>query len=938
MNQSPWVASAFNGEGWVSTELARDSEKDLGSYIDECIAAIQSPSQEFGDGCDADRFLRIEDSSLFLKSDVYGSGSLTSIHNDLTDATPAEIRHQINQLYGLEQPSPSTSPQLFKSPSNIQELIDILVRRFLPKFWTERMQDEDLNVNKNRSSDNTRPHRHVICTTCVECGYKFVKQLIYDGPATERNRERSNRIQRRAEAVSEQLQYYDNEDRDEDGDNHGDTSSDNGKSGSDDEADEMKEKKKVTRPRKRAPAVRREDRPIPLNTSSLGPPSTTFSTDTVKMDLLNLNRSRGDYDGNLDHIGTKKNDHRQKKHKCPLNPFKLDPVKLKKPSLNLSKLNLPKLVSNSKVVVERAKRNFPVIASATATNLKIQPTKKHEATKLHVGWDVVPGHDFSPLINPVTGNRYGPWNDKPKLHVPFTTYYPARSLMASFVHLLPRNIQLTTICIRKLFAYFIWHPWLDTDLQAITLRASYHELWASFMVLGEGLDPDPKAAEAAAKRKLNEANRLKRLRTKDPMSQKRGRGTRTKQPQQQQEEAAEKYKEEKGVYDADEEDSVTGPLGMSSRVKKQRRSTKSHLFVQDQSCARTQFRAKIACQENSENDDVCDHESHMTTEEVEFLRLKSMEERFITNFEDGLRAHHIYVHRRFLTPLEMARRERDILYGWVPGGDLLIDNPEFKSRTSINPRTMGLYVAVDSVPCSWAISPPVLDDNRKNDIVKGHVVFIAKQILSIQEKLVKFSELSGPLLTHNDLTLASVNAWGAMSQMERLVQGWVYRAEAKRQCTGFQMPLHERDSDQKTQQPGFPSQAKSKQKPKAQENAETTKNAQLSSPLHAKSPQKDKARNNREKKGLKAINPQFSAITRPDPKAMDVESPHEVEVDFLRTLDINLDFSSTNGSFAQVPVSSVQDQSWSMDPDWEIDFLRRYENNMEELLSSSAPF
>ncbi|KAF9194262.1 hypothetical protein BGZ51_000422 [Haplosporangium sp. Z 767] len=162
------------------------------------------------------------------------------------------------------------------------------------------------------------------------------------------------------------------------------------------------------------------------------------------------------------------------------------------------------------------------------------------ARKLHHGWEVILGHDHTkipvfPMDPPAdlqeprpAPNVYfplavgislpptkdGPGNmdmSSPMEGLQNSPYYPARSLMAAFTHILPRYIELRQNQIQKLFAYFVWHPWFDCDLQAMTIRKGYQELWPLYLLRDE--DADTEVTEEELQRY--------RLKTKRPLKKER---------------------------------------------------------------------------------------------------------------------------------------------------------------------------------------------------------------------------------------------------------------------------------------------------------------------------------------------------------------------------------------------------------------------------------
>jgi len=608
------------------------------------------------------------------------------LHEDILHVTSIEIRHQINELY-LPRSGASSMQYQQLVPANIQELADILIRRFLPRFWFDRTQDPKLSQNRNRPCDNKQPHAHAVLSTCVECGYRFHKQLIYDGPATERQTERDARVKFKADATATFTSASRSEAR---GGEH---------------SDETMARKVTLKKCKRAPVIKREDRVGPGSSKSpMFSIPRDLSAATVNIQVLNRNRGRLDYDGNLDHVGTKENDHLSLD--CPLNRTGL--------------------------------------ISDTIRPLAAMKVKS-KATKLHVGWNVVPGHDFSSLIDPLTRFRYGNTDrqavynglhqsqqrddrlfltsvsDQGSNSESFTSYYPTRSLMASFVHLLPRDVQLTTNQLRKLFTYFLWHPWFDSDLQAITLRASYHELWALFLVLDEGPGPSSDDVQNLIISTRRDASKIRKLRIGD-RKRKYHQGD---HGQKDMEGQPQRKSVNKGgaemVYDQDQEgrdaetdaeDNVSiESRGIDGHVKKRGRSSRDHTYNQSEieDIAEDSPTVVDSLSQPPQNGP----KSFVGTE---LARLRSMERRFMTYFEASLRVHNVYIHRRPRASVEIVRHHYNVRNGWVLGGRELVTmtsaTPDNNSAKAC--RKTGLYVATDpiiqiqpssSLSTSFQISP-----------------------------------------------------------------------------------------------------------------------------------------------------------------------------------------------------------------------------------------
>ncbi|KAF9913710.1 hypothetical protein BX616_009711 [Lobosporangium transversale] len=403
------------------------------------------------------------------------------------DYTPHHVlvRKTINQLYtSLRELNNSFVPINAQSQvTNVQQLVNRLIQDHLPHFWQYReelfyalmMVREDMKKEKdilnnkynnadavdidiNGHSTNKRPHGSAILTTCVECGFKFHKELLYDCPATVRHGQRRAR--------QEKLQ--------------------NG----------------LATKGKRGPWRKRETiRAVELFRLRIDPSqregvfgateNTYFSPDDID-NALNNNRRDKKYDGNLDYIGIK-----EEGHGMLARAKKSDQDSELDYSAHIKQENIGSITHSSQNIVprvgsqpqKRGKGKGKEKASETVENEIGEESDDDEdphdhmmeyeycspSTKLHLGWEVVLGHDHSkiPCASPASSSS------------PLYPYYPARSLMAAFAHILPHNIELTQNQLRKLFSYFVWHPWFDCDLQAITIRRAYRELWPLFLIRDE---------------------------------------------------------------------------------------------------------------------------------------------------------------------------------------------------------------------------------------------------------------------------------------------------------------------------------------------------------------------------------------------------------------------------------------------------------------------
>ncbi|KAG0324919.1 hypothetical protein BGZ99_001278 [Dissophora globulifera] len=210
----------------------------------------------------------------------------------------------------------------------------------------------------------------------------------------------------------------------------------------------------------------------------------------------------------------------------------------------------------------------------------------------------------------------------------FGLYYPTRSLMASFVHILPHNVEFTQNQIRKLFTYFIWHRWFDCDMQAMTIRRAYKELWPLFLLRDE--DPDMTDDEKDAfKRRQADARRKRKLsRMRDGCDNDR-------------------------YFDKDR-----GSLGWK-RQKAYKSSGVGPVTI------------KVEDGDSGSATSFSDPSSRrwtLTPQDRERIRLASMEQRFTTVFNTGLKNHQVEISTREPNDYEKARTARHIAWGWTHHG------------------------------------------------------------------------------------------------------------------------------------------------------------------------------------------------------------------------------------------------------------------------------
>ncbi|KAF9365851.1 hypothetical protein BGX34_007939 [Mortierella sp. NVP85] len=575
-----------------------------------------------------------------------------------------EVRTRINALYdelatSESEQSPSSTPLPYPlSPAvshfarsqvaqarppitNVQELMDRLIRDHLPQFWRYRAQDPDLNKFNSKAVQNSRPHKYAMFACCVDCGYKFHKQPLYDCSAAERQRHRGYR----KELVHSNVVG--------------------------------KGDRGAWRPRKEIRAVRLFE-----YRTKMGLKDNSFMTQTNIDHVLNNNRNEYDYDGNLDYIGVKEEGHPQE---CPRN----------------------------------------------------RPPKK-SGTKLHFGWEIAVGHDHSSLPIHPSANHSNPlfnFASLPSKRIP-NRYYPARSLMAGFAHILPQGETLPQNKLRKLFAYFVWHPWFDCDLQAMTIRSGYRELWPLFLLRDE--DPEVTAVEADLYRQMQSTN------------------------------ANAQRKKRKAPSDVQSWSNESAP-SKKPKAKWARKSCKEADAGNED--------LDIKAEDDEEDDDdmnYCADERKLPPEEVERERLLSLEQRFTTMFNIGLMCHGVVNESRNQSSAERARVHRQVNRGWV-----------FRAR----PKRRDSMVQDDSGNDGDNETDPN-DSSSKPRVKNVHKIYeyTARRDDGNRKSPYPRTRYSGcfPLMKHKALTRPHLV--NALEMLEGYLPHFFIRAEIRRRTRGFVLP------------------------------------------------------------------------------------------------------------------------------------------------------
>ncbi|KAF9141108.1 hypothetical protein BGX30_005422 [Mortierella sp. GBA39] len=326
-----------------------------------------------------------------------------------------------------------------RSLNTVSDLMDLLVRTYLPQFWLYRAKNKHLNRFARKQPKNPRPRESTLLATCVDCGFKFEKTPVFAPPATVRK-------------VDNEKRAVDNEKK-------------QGR-GSKNTRAAAKERALIS-----ATFLRKyyQDRFPGAGIHYWNSHLTPQDVD----DIFNNNRQEDDYDGNLDHFGLKEEGHHVD---CPTNFYST--------SEKATKLHF-----GWDLAVGYQHADIPRFPDPQRT---APPPPSHRPHQPHCHSLAPPGMPTpspspgsSPPRTPKPSSGTPPPQHQQHLHPRPHTYYPARSLMASFCHLLPRDLDLTTNDLRKLFTYFVWHPWFDCDFQAITVRRGYEELWPLFLLRDE---------------------------------------------------------------------------------------------------------------------------------------------------------------------------------------------------------------------------------------------------------------------------------------------------------------------------------------------------------------------------------------------------------------------------------------------------------------------
>ncbi|KAF9933015.1 hypothetical protein BGZ67_004500 [Mortierella alpina] len=625
------------------------------------------------------------------EDDTNGGDALPDLlHDDIYHPEHPTVRQHINELFH------KTLTATANPPINAPQLVDRLVRQHLPQFWRHRSQDPDLNKHKDMECRNDRPRRLAILSMCVECGYKFCKQPLYDECQRERHWLRWKRARATKRVVTG---------------------------------------RKPSRRRKPLFGAEYFFRRQGVSSSSdpgsdSGRHDNSGLTVTEVDNILNNNRRSTRYDGNLDHIGLKEEKH-----------------------------------------------DKDCLQNRASARLNIK--------KIYMGWGLIPGHDHvttppyhqvppSSLypsadiaatsissLQAISTSSADPLTDAELTSILPESYcllYPSRSLMASFCHLIPRGLVFSNNMLRKLFTYFVWHPWFDCHLQAITVRRAYSELWPLFLLRDEDEEVDDEE-EAEFRKQMNAQTRARRHAAQE----------RKKLEMQADPQAGSKRKSD----DTTGSRKKTKLNDRPGTNKKGKRKNKERLVSDDDT---TPPKPKI--------------QKLRTSEELatfERSRLISLQARFTTSFNNGLGIHGIRFTSVYPSMNRRARMARQQRRGW----------------------TVSWTIPPNPAPGSVPSQPYIIDDDKDGEGSNHHDCdekdlfakrkvhyYIAdidqdartttSDILHPETLFPTLSQDAVLRLTNHPLT--QPDRQDALSRLAAQISSWFRRANRRRVRRGFILP------------------------------------------------------------------------------------------------------------------------------------------------------
>ncbi|KAF9288611.1 hypothetical protein BGZ68_010911 [Mortierella alpina] len=609
------------------------------------------------------------------------------------------VRKHINELFE------KTLTASVNPPINAPQLVDRLVRQHLPQFWRHRIQDTKLNKHKNMKCPNDRPRSLAILSTCVECGFKFYKQPLYDETQRERHCQRWKRDQ--------------------------DTNT---------KPRTGREPSRKRKPLFGAEYFRRRQgmssSPTPL--SGPGAHDNSGLTATELDNILNNNRRSTRFDGNLDHIGLKEEKHDED---CFHNRASA--------KSNAKKLYLGwGLVLGHDHVTTPVSRKVSLSSSYSAASTSTDTTSTSRSSPPAISTSLA-----DPLIDDEA---------PPVLPDSDCLLYPSRSLMASFCHLIPRGLVLSTNMLRKLFTYFVWHPWFDCHLQAITIRRAYSELWPLFLLMDEDEEVEDEE-EAEFRKQMNALTRATRQ-----AAQERKRLEMQANPQTG---SKRKANDMTGCRKKTKHNDGNG-ANKKDKGKRKRKAKKGRLVADEDDASPPKVRKPRTVEELAE---------------FERTRLISLQARFTTSFKNGLSIHGIHsasFYPSMNTRARMARQKRrgwtlfwalphSLVPGSIPSRPYIIEDDndgEGYNRLDCNEKEL---FARRKVHCYIAD----VDEKARTT---------ASGIVHPKTLFPELSENAILRLTNHQLT--QPNCADALSRLAVRLYSWFRRAHRRRVRQGFILP------------------------------------------------------------------------------------------------------------------------------------------------------
>ncbi|KAF9954464.1 hypothetical protein BGZ72_004569 [Mortierella alpina] len=755
-------AEQYNQNGHVNNHDQTQST-NVTVVEDEIYYSDSDPEAAIPDvyGDDSDGDGEGEDGDVY--SDVYSGDTLPDLlPDDIYHPEHPTVRQHINELF-QKTLTASANP-----PINAPQLVDRLVRQHLPQFWRHRFQDIDLNKYRDMECSNDRPRSLAILSTCVECGFKFCKQPLYDDTQRQRHCARLKR-EKAGKRISGR------------------------------------------RPsRKRRPILgaeyffRRQG-----TSSSSGPGSGSGEHDNSGLtateidNVLNNSRRSTRFDGNLDHIGLKEEMH---DNKCLHNKTSA--------KLNVRKIYMGwGLVPGHDHVTTPPYHQVPPtsLLPAASASINITATSRSSLpTASTFAADALTEDDMIPLL---------PESD--------CLLYPSRSLMASFCHLIPRGLVFSNNMLRKLFTYFVWHPWFDCHLQAITIRRAYSELWPIFLLSDEDDEVDDEEV-AEFRNQMNALNRARRQVAQERKKLEIQADPQTGSKRKFNDETENKKRKKT------KNDDVTGAHEKGKGKHKRKGKDKNKNKNKNMGCP-------VSDEDDTTPSKVRKPRSAEERATFERARLISLQARFTTSFKNGLSIHGIRSESVYPPMNIRARIARQQRKGWTVFG------------------TLPPSPAPGSIPSQ----PYVIDDdnngesNTYNDCDEKELFARRKipfYIADVDEKVrtsangVVHPETPFPDLPEDTVLrltnhpLTQPGRKDALSQLAARLSSWFRRAHRRRVRQGFILPEYmllrppkvkpqRKTKTQPESKPKSKPEPKPRTKTKTKANACSSKNTLMPDPI-----------------------------------------------------------------------------------------------------------